>query len=54
MSKVFGFRLPAELRIYLETQAQKRRTSMGSYIVALIKRDRERKEKLQNEQGKNA
>ena len=50
MSKVFGFRLPADLRTYLEAQSQKRRMSMGSYIVALIKRDRERREVLKNDQ----
>lgn len=54
MSKVFGFRLPADLRTYVEAQSQKHRMSMGSYIVALIKRDKERKEGLQNEQRKNA
>ena len=44
MSKVFGFRLPADLRTYLEAQSQKLRMSMGSYIVALLKKDKERKE----------
>jgi len=36
MSKVFGFRLPDDLRKYLEGQAKRNRTSIGHYIVMLI------------------
>lgn len=44
MSKVFAFRLPADLRRYIETQATRRRTSMGHYIVMLIDKDKTEKE----------
>ena len=39
MAAVFGFRLPNDLREYLEKQAEVNRTSIGHYIVMLIDKD---------------
>lgn len=50
MSKVFGFRLPDDLRKYLEGQAKHNRTSIGHYIVMLIfvdMMDKEHAEKME-------
>ena len=39
MSVFFGFRLPDDLKEYLQSQAAKNRTSMGHYLVMLILMD---------------
>lgn len=39
LAAVFGFRLPKDLREYLEKQAEVNRTSIGHYIVMLIDKD---------------
>jgi len=44
LAAVFGFRLPKDLREYLEKQAAVNRTSIGHYIVMLIDKDKNRKE----------
>ena len=41
LSSVFGFRLPDDLRKYIESQAKKNRCSLGHYIVMLIVKDME-------------
>lgn len=45
MSAVFGFRLPEDLRRYLNVRAKLHRCSIGHYIVMLIAKDMEESEK---------
>jgi predicted transcriptional regulator len=42
LSAVFGFRLPDDLRQYLQAQADAQRTTISHYLVTLILRDMER------------
>lgn len=51
MNVFFGFRLPNDLKKYLQEQAKRNRTSMSHYIVMLIDRDKNEGDK--NEQIKN-
>lgn len=44
----FGFRLPIDLKNYVEEQAKRNRTSMGHYVVTLILNDMKRKDEKEN------
>ena len=39
MARVFGFRIPDDLRRYLQAQAAKERTTVSRYLIMLILRD---------------
>ena len=43
MSAVFGFRLPEDLRQYLQTMARQQRTTVSHYLVMLVLKDMENK-----------
>ena len=47
MSAVFGFRLPDDLRQYLQRKAEQYRTTISHYLIMLILRD------MRNERGEN-
>lgn len=51
MSAVFGFRLPEDLRRYLNIRAKLHRCSVGHYIIMLIAKDME--ESGENENKKS-
>lgn len=44
MSENFGFRLPADLKIYLQGQAMRHRTSVSHYLVMLILEDKRKED----------
>lgn len=48
---ILNFRLPDDLREYIEKQAADNRTSMGHYVVMLI--DKDMKEKVAETNGAN-
>jgi predicted transcriptional regulator len=39
LSAVFGFRLPEDLRQYLQTMAQQQRTTVSHYLIMLVLQD---------------
>ena len=44
MSENVGFRLPADLKIYLQGQAMRHRTSVSHYLVMLILEDKRKED----------
>ena len=44
MSAVFGFRLPEDLRQYLQTMARQQRTTVSHYLVMLVLQDMKKTE----------
>ena len=40
--QTFGFRLPRDLKVYLQKQADRHRTSVAHYIVTLILEDKKK------------
>lgn len=42
MSAVFGFRLPDDLRNYLQCKARQQRTTVSHYLVMLVLKDMEK------------
>lgn len=46
--QTFGFRLPRDLKAYLQKQADRHRTSVAHYIVTLILEDK-KKDDVKNE-----
>ena len=44
MSAVFGFRLPEDLRQYLQRQAEQQRTTVSHYLVTLVLQDMKKTE----------
>ena len=52
MSAVFGFRLPEDLRQYLQEQARHYRTTVSHYLVTLVLEDM-RKEERKSEEVEN-
>lgn len=51
MSAVFGFRLPEDLRQYLQEQAKKYHTTISHYIVMLIFYDMMGEKRQENMKG---
>ena len=45
MSAVFGFRLPEDLRQYLQAQARHQRTTVSHYLVTLVLEDMKKENK---------
>lgn len=43
MSAVFGFRLPEDLRQYLQKMARQQRTTVSHYLIMLVLKDMEKK-----------
>lgn len=43
MTAVFGFRLPDDMRRYLQTQAEQQRTTISHYLIMLVLQDMEKK-----------
>ena len=43
MSAVFGFRLPEDLRQYLQKMARQQRTTVSHYLIMLVLQDMEKK-----------
>lgn len=43
MTAVFGFRLPDDMRRYLQTQAERQRTTISHYLIMLVLQDMEKK-----------
>jgi len=52
LSAVFGFRLPEDLRQYLQAQARHHRTTVSHYLVTLVLEDM-RKEERKSEEVEN-
>lgn len=48
MSAVFGFRLPEDLRQYLQRQAEQERTTISHYLIMLVLQDMEKKTEEKN------
>lgn len=43
MSAVFGFRLPDDMRQYLQEEAKRQRTTVSHYLIMLVLQDMEKK-----------
>lgn len=43
MSGVFGFRLPDDLRQYLDMMARQQRTTVSHYLIMLVLQDMKKK-----------
>lgn len=48
MSAVFGFRLPEDLRQYLQRQAEQQRTTVSHYLIMLVLQDMEKRTEGKN------
>lgn len=48
MSAVFGFRLPEDLRQYLQEEAKRQRTTVSHYLIMLVLQDMEKKTEGKN------
>lgn len=48
MTAVFGFRLPEDLRQYLQRQAEQQRTTVSHYLIMLVAQDMEKKTEGKN------
>lgn len=44
MSAVFGFRLPEDLRQYLQKMARQQRTTVSHYLIMLVLQDMKKTE----------
>jgi len=43
LSAVFGFRLPDDMRQYLQEEAKRQRTTVSHYLIMLVLQDMEKK-----------
>ena len=48
MTAVFGFRLPEDLKGYLQQAAQQQRTTISHYLITLVLQDMKKAEEKKN------